>query len=198
MHLCGPTFLASLTNAIGAEHGCLACGLPADAVAPGCATAPAWMRGTGDKFRLPFRHAGTATECLFAVKVRRWAGELLSAPFAFLGDAVAATRVWLSSPTSYSARRRTILLCSLTHAECRATVLTCEGDRRAPPRLKIASARTEATIGPPVLGVEWVGAGFAIARLFAFHAPIIPRIELEERYCELAARRLQQAVLTGM
>lgn len=196
MDLLRRTGFASLTDAIGSHHSSATCVTPADPVMAGHTAAPSRMSSAGDELRLPFRHAGSATKGVLAMKVRRGARELFAAPFALFGDLLQTFRAWLALFRRNATDQRAIPLLTLPGADgWLAAVLAHRLDRIAPSSTLIADTRTVPTIRPAVLRVKPIAACFALARFGAFHASIIPHIELEERYCEIAANRLRQAVL---
>lgn len=185
------SFLAVLTDPGRPLHSCVPRRSPADAVGSRRGTLPPGMGRSDAELGLPFCHASISAEHPFAVEVAGRSGYVFAAPLARVGFKIASA--WVGSPglPRHAARERTEPLSALARAiGRRAARLTHRCGRGTPTVLQIAGRRTEP------LGLAIAGKRPAAPNTMAFHLPIIACLrEIEERYCEIAARRLDQMVL---
>jgi hypothetical protein len=186
---------ATFASPTGPRDSLSACGFPTDAIGTGSAALPAGMRLAPHELRLPFGHAPARAEEPLTVKVACGPTEFLTTPLTDAHDLTALSEVRLSSLRLGSAFQRAISLLSLAGTLSRLAANSTDGTEVVSPTgFQIACHRAITLVGPTVLRVIRFVAVFAVARLFAFHALIIPQ-QIEERYCEIAAKRLQQSVM---
>jgi len=195
MNVQNRALLATLTGATGPTNGLPASGFPADAVGTGNAPLPSRVRFAGHELRLPFGHAAARAKETLAVEIASGSAELLPAPFADVLDLTALSEVRPADLSLNPAFQGGVDLLPLAST---LRGLAANGTRRGgvvpPSRLQVTGHRAISLLGPTVLRMIGFAAVFAVARLFAFHIPVISQ-EIEERYCEMAARRLAQDVL---
>lgn len=187
-------FLASLANA-SRPLECLVSGaFPSNHICARRAALPSRMRFAFRKFRLPLSHAGARTERLDGVEVGSWSTKVLQALGALLRDSVSSAKIRLAYLVRNTTGERTKLLVSLP---CTAGWLSACGAYRlfgsAPSVQQVTFSRTKCLLGPAVVRMKCTPAHCTVPRFFAFHSDILSQIE--EKYCEVAAKRLCQEVL---
>lgn len=187
----------TLTHAAASLQDSTPGSLPADPIRTRRAALPARMSATGDVRGLPRRHAVNVAEHALGMKVTRGARHRSGAPVTRLCYLIRTTGIRLARLSNDAAIKRTESL-GASAAHWSAAHITRARGASSPSVRKVAGTRTETTIRPSVLRVKVVPAILTLANLFAFHGGSIPPIEIEERYCEIAAKRLAQAVLPGM
>ena len=167
---------------------------PADAVCLWCPAFPSRMSQSDHKLRLPFSHAGTGTEWFFGVEISRSAAKVFEALSACLSDAIASSRIWLPNLRSHAAGKRAKHLAPLTSARGWFAARRARRLLSSSPSVEqIAPGRTESLSRSAVLRAKLLIALCAVARFFGSHVNIIAQIE--EKYCEIAVKRLAQEVL---
>lgn len=191
-------FVASLTDSIGAFDNLFQCFLPSNSISYSRdSPLPSRVRFSNSKFRLPFCHTFITAKSAFSMEVRYGARNVFPTPVARARFNIRSAGVGLPGLGGYSAFKRTESLMPLPCAYGRFTTMLAERRFLFPPaRIEIARGRTKTLIRASIERVKWLSAIDAIPCLgFLFHIPILSDIEIEERYCEIAARRLAQAVL---
>ena len=189
------SLLALLTSAAGPSNSLAAGSFPTNAGPTRMTAFPTGVSLASDKLGLPFGHAAVVAESAVGMEVTGRAGNGLAAPVAGTSYEVAPSRVGLSGLRLDSAGEGTIGLIALP---CRGGWLAADHTywrrRLSPSRFQFASNRAITLVGATVLRMVDLAAVFAVARFLAFHTSIISQ-RIKERYCEIAAKRLQQGVL---
>lgn len=185
---------ALFADPAGSRHGSFFGSPPSDSVSSWCPALPSRMGHSNHKLRLPFSHTGSRAERLVRVKVGGSTAERLEALSTCLGDAIASAWIGLADLRCHAARKRTELLVSLASA-CGwlTTHRACQRLGRSPSVEQITLRRAEGLGWPSVVRTELIAALCAVARFIGSHINIIAQIE--EKYCEIAAKRLAQEVL---
>jgi hypothetical protein len=188
------SLVASLAYAGGPRRGPKPSRLPSHAVTARRSTSPSRVLFAVGKLRSPLSHASVAAKHAVGVEVAARPVDGLAAPFTWLRLSAAAGDIWLAGLRRHPAREGAKTLTSLSRAACGLTTgLACRNRGSAPSRQQITSAGTEPLFGPSVLRRILGVALLAIPALCCmFHKAIISH---EERYCEIAVRRLAQEVL---
>lgn len=197
MHVLNRTLSASLADPTRAFNGGSSRGFPADAVTLGSAALPSWVCLPAIEFRLPLGHTGVIAESHDPVEVTRRSVHYLSAPVAGSRYPVRPARVLPAHFRQLRARPRTEHPLAVARLEC----LTTNGAHlwrcnTVPSVTEAAGERTKLRVGPSIEGVKStpaLDAGNGYVRVP--HTPMIPHIEIEEKYCRIAVERLRQAVL---
>jgi hypothetical protein len=194
MHVFDWPLMASLANSGRPCDGATARRFPPDAITARRTALPSRMVFSVGELGLPLSHAAVVTKDTFRMEVARWASHLFAAPLARMRDKVASARIRRADLRRHATRERTEPLVSLSGTVGGfSTGLTFANGQFAPSRPQVTGARTEPLLGPSILRRVLVMALFAVAALGSvFHALIITH---EERYCEIAVKRLQQEVL---
>ena len=180
--------------------------LPSNSVCPPAPTAsPRMMLLAAHVSTPPLRSACGVTKDALGVKVACRPNNGRSTEGAYLGFGVRCARVWPSNLCGVSACGRAQELRPLAGGHAKFTAHRTMARRCFSPSIhQIAAAATKPLVWPAVLGTVRLSALCACASLcFVFHATskaeyrntIKQNIEREERYCEIAARRMQQEVL---
>ena len=192
--LCG-TLSTSLTDASGAVYCRPSGSLPANPIGARNAAFPSRVKRTNVELGLPLSHAVISAKNAIRVEVTRRSRDRIAAPVAWLRHSVGSTRIRSSQLGELSAFRRAKPLAPAASLELATADIARRDHTLTPSCCEVAVTRTITAASPSVFGVEVIAALFADANLFALHTPILSRIEIEERYCEIAARRLEQQVL---
>lgn len=185
------TFFASFADAIRALHCIQPSGFPANAIGARRTTTPTGMGIGNIELRLPFSHATPATKRSLRVKVTSSPAYFFPAPFTQASCLIASFRV---SATYFGFLGALPTACLLrTLASAGSWLATHNANTvlaTTPTGLQIATRRAISRIISSVLRVKGLAATLAVSRnVGVLHSLIIP---LEERYCEIAAKRLQQ------
>ncbi len=197
MHLFRGMPSATLAPLASPSEGTITRCIPSDPIAARRPALPTGVSRADVVLRLPLGHAGTRAEQPVAVKVGCWATEILTTPLATLRRAITSTRIRLTLLPLNTALHGAQLLRAL--ACTRRWLATDQAGALhwfTPPCPQLAGWRA-ICLGllraPTVLGMIRLPATFAIARYcHVLHTRIISQ---QERYCEIAARRLSQQVL---
>ena len=189
-------FLAPLAYAARTLHRTQSSHTPSNPVGSGGSPLPAWMADAVHEFRLPFCHATVRAKRLVAVKITGRPAEFITAPCAYLCDAIRPAGIGSPDLCGNTTRHRAIFLRALACVRyVIAAKLALIGLSGAPTIGELTLARTEGLwfFRPTAIQrVKGLSAMFTIARLVTSHTYIIPH---NERYCEIAARRLSQEVM---
>lgn len=194
-----PTFSStSLALTFGSQYGLVAGCFPANSVRPSRSALPSRVRRAVHVIGLPIGHARSRAKNLIGMKVRRRAAKCVAAPFALFCYSIAARRALSPSLELLSAFIGTQFLISPSSAVRRLSAhpawrWLCN----APPAIrKIALSAAKQIIRATVLRMKQIAAVLAIqCNVWISHVVIIGDaitiakrfIELEERYCEIAA-----------
>lgn len=196
-------FMTLLTNVISPSECLLTSLKPIQTVLSGCATLPARVIFATPKFRLPFSFTPIITKCLFTMKATNRASNIFATPRTLFCKQIRPTLVWLPNLTSNTTFYRTKLLASFASICNILTALSALVDRRfTPSSLAVAFERAIFRIRSAVkwmIGLPTRLAGICNSinsSILTTHTYIIPHIEIEERYCETAVKRLRQGILS--
>jgi len=200
MNLFGGQLATSLAHPIRSLHGRYPGSLPSDPIGFRCPAFPSWVCRAALELRLPFGHAGIAAKDQDGMEVTGWASYRFFAPIARLTDQVRSCWVRLTYLPFLAAFEGTVFLISLPGANTCQSAYFARGAGlyAAPSVAEVTPVRAECRRRSAVLGVKCSVANSAMAcDGFISHALSISHIEIEERYCEIAANRLRQGVLWG-
>jgi len=207
MNLDSPVFAATLASAIRFCHG-LTLGFPPSDTIRGlrCSALPSRVGITNKEFRLPLGHATVVAKDLHSVKVGSRARNVFATPVARLGDLVAAARVAASVLRLFGAFPRAVFL--IPPARTDARFPTDSAPRPlgfwAPTGKQITLTGTIPRLRTTVVGMERLAArvtqsGFSCLshgpQHTKFRRVVQGTIEIQEKYCAIAAQRLRQEVL---
>ena len=191
---CLPALRAALAQPSRTENRIAASCPPANSVSSRYATSPTWMGLAGGELRLPLGHAPIATERLVSVEVALGPHDILATPITSARLAVHTIGIWTANLRFLSALPRALALASLASSRGRTpTDRACARRWFTPSRSSRAGSRTESRSGTTVERVEFGGA--MLARMCLAELSHIGIIPLEEKWCEVAAKRLSQEVL---
>lgn len=186
---------ASLAGTAASLHYSNPSGLPANPIASRCSALPAWMRLATLKLGLPFSHAGSIAECQRGVKISGRPSHALPAPVAKPRDAVRPPRIW-PSPFGLLCAYKGAIFLSILGAGLATDAARWLRLRFAPSVFQVARSRAESAIGTAIQRMVLRAASLArLHGIWIYHTVIIPHSEIEERYCEIAVKRLAQSVL---
>lgn len=175
-------------------HNLLLRSLPSSSVCFRSAAFPSWVSYSNIEFRLPFSHAGPRAERLDGMEVSGGSAKFLEALGALLCDLVAPIKSRLPSLGCDTARERAKLLVSFPCTGGRFTTCRAERSFRSAPAIQeVTRWRTKYLFRSTIVRMKGVSALLTVSSFFAFHAGIITH--LEEKYCEIAVKRLGQQVL---
>ena len=187
-------FRASLAQSAGAENRFSASCPPANAIGAGNTASPPRMGLASSELRLPLSHAPVAAERLFAVEVALRPGNVLAAPFARTSLTTRPRRVRAPSLCPLGAFPRALFLASLSGSGGGLSALGTEAFRWfAPAGPERALVGAPSRIGPSVLRV--VGRLARLTRTRLGELSHVGILSDEEKWCEVAAKRLAQGVL---
>lgn len=183
-----------LANPARSFHCSLLGSFPANAIGPWRAAFPSWMSRSDHKFRLPFSHAGAGTEWLRRMEISRWTTKFLEALGALFCDSVTPSQIRLANLGSNTTGEGTELLTTFPSALRWSPASRAFGGSWCSPTIQqVTLGRAKGLFRSAVVWMKCCPAFCTVARLFAFHVRIIAQIE--EKYCEIAAKRLRQEVL---
>lgn len=181
-------------------------GYPSRAASNSMASSPCPMISANKGFTKPNTFAFCVTKNPLRMKITCGPRYHFSAGMAWFNFNVACGWVWASKLSEFCARARTVLLRSLTRTCARISTYSASVFVRlfAPPIFKIAGTTAKLAVWPTVLNRKEYSAFRALVYMFCVShihniAKIVlycnRKIEREEKYCEIAARRLSQEVL---
>lgn len=190
------TLLATLTDTAAAFDDGPPRGLPANPIRTRNAALPSWVCIPDVECGLPLSHTVVITEYPLRMEIACGAFNIVTAPVTWFSETIPFFYVGLAGLIRDSAIKRTELLGSFTGAGRWFPARFAYRIRGfSPTRLNVACIRAESLFFSAVLRIVASTALFTVAHFFASHKIIIPIIEIEERYCETAVKRLRQAVL---
>ena len=170
---------------------------PSHAIASGCAPLPPWVSRPAVEFRLPFSHAGAGAKYKNGMEIALGSGDGFSAPVTRLCREVGPAGVGSPHLPFLGTSKGTVALRTLPRAVAGVAAYLADWHAsRAPAVEEIARTRTESRrLLPAVLRMERLPALGAHKRYCSSpHGFIVPRKRIEERYCEIAVKRLEQEV----
>lgn len=190
--------MTSLADKVCSDKSIFACSIPSEAISFRATTFPAWVVNAILKLRKPFSFTLVITKCLISVKVTSRSGNIFSTPRALPCFKVTSTLIGSAYFTLFSTFSRAILLITLA----------CASSWLPTYRTYIRLAFTKAcqllalirTIAlrwfrfTPIKGMKLLPAIFTYLSNFHSHTYIISQLPVEEKYCEIAAKRCQQQV----
>ena len=190
--------MTSFTDIISIGKGLLAGLIPSKTIACGSATFPSWVMFTYLKFRLPFCHTSPTTKHLLTMKVTSRAGNILTTPRAFFSKQIRTSAIWFAYLRFCPALQRTILLRPIA---CVCYILSA---LEAISFINLSPTSQEVTLTRAISSCI-LSTIFRVKKLTAIltiqgyikslHTYIIPQKQIEEKYCEIAAKRLSQSVM---
>lgn len=186
--------LALLTDAARPFHNILLRAFPSYTIGVWRSSFPAWMGFPFIEFRLPFSHARTRAKRLDGMKVGGGSAKVLQALNALLCDSVPPGQVRFSNLGRDTARERAKFLVSFP---CTAGWLPAGGAdgsfRRTPSIQQVTFCRAKGLFRSTILRMKSVPTLCAASSFIAFHVHVVT--QTEEKYCEIAVKRLAQGVL---
>lgn len=195
-------FMTSLTNVIRPSKCLLASLKPIQSILSRSATLPTRMVFTTSKFRLPFSFTSVVTESLLSMKAASWTSNVFTTPRTLFCNQIRTTFVWFSYLAFYPAFNRAEQLATLTSIRNIPTALaTMVRWCFTPSSHPITFERTILGILATIKWVKCLPAYLAricnsiYSPIFTTHTYIIPQLEIEEKYCEIAAKRCSQSVM---
>lgn len=176
-------FLALLAFPIGTVNHCTSSSVPSMPTSRSWRTSVSGVVLPGNKFGLPLSHAMHIAESLFVGEFAFWTCYVFAAPGTNLGNSTILVRLLAANASLIRASSRTIYLYSALRAKVYSTMGTFLRRSFTPTMRKITVHRTELSIIPAVIRVEWLGAYLTDIRylLVSWHDSIIAHNRLSRQ-----------------
>ena len=190
--------MASLTNTIGISKSFLTGAIPSETISFRSASLPARMIFTTSKLRLPFCHTSPTAKDLLTVKVASRSGNIFTTPRAFFGDKIRTPAIRFAYLSLHPTFHRAIFLRPIAcMGYILSTLRAISIGGFTPPSQEIALTRAiRSRILSAIFRMERLVTSLTIQGYpYSSHTYIIPQLEREEKYCEIAKKRLSQSVM---
>lgn len=202
MHFDSFSFTTSFTDSLRPFEGLFSGWFPSNTITSRTSTFPAWMSIFNNKLRLPFCHALIIAKNFIGMKIASWSCYWFTTPITWLCNQIRSFWVFPALFSYLGTLPRTINLISFSCAYGWFPTHRTKVYFSIPPSvLEKTITGTKILIRTTIIWVKRVATVFANSSFGVFfHTYIIntiakKSIEIEEKYCEIAVRRLAQEVL---